>query len=176
MKLLVVLMSLLMAGQVMAGFHGLPKNKMAKPEVVQKALAAGRGWMFDDGGNISFGNGFYLRRIKFNGQPNVCHANNFLYAGSTKKCVKPVYDDDEKVGCDQYKTVQLKTQMVGTGQVCTKYENEDNDSGPCKKYATVKFNKGPRVKVALYKGRKDHDDPRRNFKGFTYLTLPRCND
>lgn len=150
-------------------------SQMASEATVAKAKANPSQYRFDDGGNINFGSGFYVRRFNFKGQAQVCHSGNYLYAGTRNKCVKPVYNDDEVVGCKEYKTVQLKTQMVGTAQVCT--DNDDDSSGPCSKFATVKFNKGPNVKVGIYKKSQMSDDNKSDgFKGYTYLTIPACND
>ncbi len=172
MKALMTIASLLLATQAFA--FGFGSNKMADAATVSKALANPYQYRIDDGGNINFGNGFYIRRINFAGKAQVCHSNNYLYGGVRNKCVKPVSQGDEVTGCKQYKQVQLKTQMVGTAQVCT---DNQGDGGPCTKYATVKFNKGPQVKVAIYKKSQMSDsNPTAGFKGFTYLTIPACND
>jgi hypothetical protein len=172
MKTLLILVSILVAGQAFA-IGGLG-NKMASHELVARAKANPNLYHFDDGGNINFGNGFYLRRFNFKGQPQVCHAGNFLYAGVRNKCVKPVYSEGEVVGCQQHQQVQLKTQMVGTAQICT---DHSDDGGPCGKFSTVKFNKGPQVKVAIFRGRAttNMDSKHDRFQGYAYLTIPRCN-
>ncbi len=176
MKLLLIISTLLFTAQTFA-FSGITSNKMASDAVVKKALANPKQYKFDDGGNIDFGNGIFVRRFSFSGQPQACHDGQYLYAGSAKKCVKPIYsgDDDNITGCAQYKTVSLKTLMVGTRQICTNYSGKD-DSGPCTKYSTVKVNRGPKVKVAIYKsGQSSQDHVNAGFLGFTYLTLPVCN-
>ncbi len=171
MKLLCMILVVLTTQWALAGF-GFGSNKKASPELVKEALANPQKYRFDDGGNISFGNGFYLRRFSFAGKPNACHAGNFLYAGVQKKCVSPVYQGDEIVGCKEYSNSQLKTQMVGSAKICSETAGDD---GPCKTFSTVKFNKGPRVKVAIFK-RSEMSDMNHlsGFKGFTYLLLPPC--
>ncbi len=174
MKLLLTLTALLFSAQALA-FGGISSNKMASDALVKKALANPKQYKFDDGGNIDFGNGIFKRRINFAGQPQACHDGQYLYAGNAQKCVKPIFGgkDDNVTGCAQYKTVALKTLMVGTRQVCTAYANDSG--GDCTKYTTVKVNRGPKVKVALYNSSYNSKNENEGFLGFTYLTLPVCN-
>ena len=173
MRVLFVIASLLVASPAYTGF-GFGSNKKAPQSIVQKAFDNPGSYKFDDGGNISFGNGIYKRRFDAKGRPQVCHKNNYLYAGSAKKCVKPVYSQDKIVGCNQQKTVQLKTLMSGTGQICTRYSDPDDPWSDCVSYSTVRINKGPKVKVGIFRKSEMSSDPSDGFKGFTFLNIPSC--
>lgn len=167
MKLILTLAAMMMSMQAFA--------QTVSDATVKKALANPSQYFFDDGGNIDFGNGIFKRRFNFAGQAQACYVGNMLYAGLGKKCVKPIYSGDEEKGCAQYKTVELKTVMVGTRQVCVQSSGKDGN-GECTKYATVKVNRGPKVKVALYKkSSMNSDNSSSGLLGYTQLTLPVCN-
>lgn len=139
-------------------------------EVLKEAFSNPKRFQFDDGGNIDFGHGFFKRRFNFAGQPQVCHQNNYLYAGEGTKCIS----SSAKYTCDEYATYDLLTEMVGSKFVCG-----DRDRGyywgRCDNPTELKFNYGPKVKVSIYKTSKRDGKGKYGRIGYTYLTIPACD-
>lgn len=149
-------------------------HQMVSEAQLKTALANPSSYQFDDGGSISFGHGFYARRFNFKGQAQACYSSGYLYAGRQKDCVKPMYDSEGGVaGCQKEQDIELKTKMVGVRKVCV---TQGEGGEICSQYSTVKFKKGPKVKVAVYKkALMDRKDPLAGFLGFAYLKLPACS-
>ncbi len=173
--LILVLFTMASVQAVAAGFGQYTPNKWASESTVADAKANPSRYIFDDGGNIDFGNSIYKRRISLGGQPQACVSGNYLYAGTAQKCTNWTEDDDDNdsKSCTSTKTVELMTQMTGTKQVCKDVDDDDDDnfggSGKQKCWM-ITLNKGPQVKVALVQ------KAGKQFKGFVKMTLPTCND